>query len=302
MNLKENYMEILRLRPECIRCVTKRHLENFPKEATTEQKLAYMQGFMRIIADARPIDSAPFLVHAFDELREELFGCKADYTNVKTHFNKLMLNYEDRLWKNIEKAEEPLKLAIQYAMVGNFIDFGAMENVDEVKLGKLLDIVTENPVSKEEYEQLQKDLSQGQNLVYITDNCGEIVLDKLLLRTIQNQYPHLNITVIVRSGDVLNDATLKDAEQTGLTNIFKVIGNGNNIAGTVLEKISDEAKEVIETADVMIAKGQANFETLRMCGRNVYYIFMCKCEMFARNFNVPQYTGMLVNDKRLEIK
>lgn len=292
-------MEILRLRPECIRCVTKKHLENIPTDATTEQKLAYMQGFMRIIADARPIDSAPILVHAFDELREKMFGCRMDYTDVKTYFNKLMLNYESKLWESIKKSKEPLKLAIQYAMIGNFIDFGAMEHVDEEQLTKLLDNAADNPISKEEYEQLQKDLSQGRNLVYITDNCGEIVLDKLLLRTIQNQCPHLNITIIVRGGDVLNDATLKDAEETGLTNIFKVIGNGNSVAGTVFEILSDEAKEVMETADVMIAKGQANFETLRMCERNIYYIFMCKCEMFARNFNVPQYTGMLVNDRNL---
>jgi len=134
----------------------------------------------------------------------------------------------------------------------------------------------------------------------LTDNCGEIVLDKLFIREIMKQYPQLKITTIVRGGAVLNDAQLEDAKQIGLTELVAVLDNGNNIAGTWLEEVALPAKQRIEEADVILAKGQANFETLRGCGLNIYYIFLCKCEMFARQFEVEKFTGMLVNEKKLK--
>ena len=104
----------------------------------------------------------------------------------------------------------------------------------------------------------------------------------------------------VRGTDVLNDATLVDAKQVKMDEIAPVMGNGSGVAGTCLNKISSAALGKIENADVIIAKGQGNFETLRLCGKNIYYIFMCKCNFFAERFGVPQYSGMLVNDLRLE--
>lgn len=293
-------MEVVRLRPECISCVTKKHLNNYPATATVEEKLAYMQQFMKVIAEAKPTDSAPILVHAFDKIQEELFGTKKDYTKIKKYFNEWMLSYEEKLSLRIQSAKDPLRMAIQYAMVGNFIDFGAMDNVDENKLEQLLNNAAENSVCEEEYIYLQNDICNGQKLVYITDNCGEIVLDKLLIRVIKEQCPQLDITVLVRGGNVLNDATIEDAKQVRMLELASVMGNGNSVAGTVLDMISDEAKRVIDKADVVIAKGQANFETMRYCGKNIYYIFMCKCQMFANNFQVPQYTGILTNDRRLD--
>ena len=103
--------------------------------------------------------------------------------------------------------------------------------------------------------------------------------------------------VLVRGEQVLNDATLEDAVQVGLTEMADVRGNGSDIAGTCIEEMSEEARKIIYDSDVILAKGQGNFETMQMCGLNVYYIFMCKCEMFARKFQVPRFTGMLLSDK-----
>ena len=82
--------------------------------------------------------------------------------------------------------------------------------------------------------------------------------------------------------------------------VVKISGNGSDIAGTCLDKVSKETREKIESADVVIAKGQGNFETMRHCGHNVYYLFMCKCKMFADRFNVPRFSGMFLNDKRMK--
>ena len=92
---------------------------------------------------------------------------------------------------------------------------------------------------------------------------------------------------------------MEDAVQVGLDQITKIIGNGSNIAGTSLDKISEEARMLIENADFVISKGQGNFETLQECGLNIYYLFLCKCVMFANKFRVPRFAGMLLNDNHM---
>jgi uncharacterized protein with ATP-grasp and redox domains len=150
-----------------------------------------------------------------------------------------------------------------------------------------------------EYELFVKDLSCAKRLLLITDNCGEIALDKLFLTRIAKTYPELEIKVMVRGKPVFNDATIEDARQVGLDKMFEIIPNGSGIVGTVESDISEKAKKVLCEADVIIAKGQANFETLCHCNKNIYYLFLCKCKMFSDRFGVPQFTGMLINDLRL---
>lgn len=290
---------IERLRPECISCLLRQSLEAYPEDAPTEKKLEYMQRVLKLIGEAPKSYSAPMLVRSINAISEELFGTSKDFTEIKRYFNQLMLEKEMELSEKIQKAEEPLQLAIQYAMTGNYIDFGTLNQVDEGQLERFLAEAGGNPVNSTEYASLIRDLETANRLVYLTDNCGEIVLDKLLMQEIQREFPKVEITVLVRGGAVLNDATMEDAVQVGLPEIVhRVMGNGNNIAGTCLEELSRDALQAMEEADVILAKGQANFETLRKCGKNIYYIFMCKCDMFAREFQVPRFTGMLVNDRQ----
>ena len=124
-------------------------------------------------------------------------------------------------------------------------------------------------------------------------------MDKLLVQTIRTLYPRLGITVLVRGGEVLNDATMEDAIQVGLDRVegVTVMGNGDRLAGTALDRICSDAHAAITDADLVIAKGQGNFETLQGCGLNVYYAFLCKCRFFADRFGVPVYTGMLVREE-----
>jgi len=136
-----------------------------------------------------------------------------------------------------------------------------MENVDETALSALLDAPERFALVQETYAKLRGELAAGRRLVYLTDNCGEIVMDKLLIRTLQACYPQLRITVIVRGAPVLNDATMKDAQQIGLTALCSVIDNGNGIAGTHFPALGEAARAAIEAADIILSKGQANYET-----------------------------------------
>ncbi|MCI8387001.1 MAG: DUF89 family protein [Clostridiales bacterium] len=293
-------MNSIKLNPECIRCLVKKQLARVPKQSDMLDEIKFIQNVLRVIADAPITSSAPELVAQIDVIRRDIFGSIEDYSDIKRYFNQLMLSLEPELTNSLSNSADPLKLAVQYAMTGNYIDFAAMESVNEDKLRELLRKAKDIELDNNVYAQLQNELRSAKRMVFLTDNCGEIVLDKLLVKTIRQQYP-LDITIIVRGGEAVNDATLADAEQINLADIAPVIGNGNNIAGTVLNCLSNEARDKIESADLIIAKGQGNFETLYGCGRNIYYLFMCKCKMFAERFGVPQLSGMLLNERKLSI-
>lgn len=289
--------KIVRLRPACISCLVKQQLDNCPEDVPEAIQREYMQRILKVVAEAPETASAPLLVWQINEIRKRMFGYEQDFTEVKRFFNQLMLEKEEELRKRLAQSEDPLKLALQYAMTGNYIDFGALERVEEEQLTSLLEQAGTNPVDEAEYQALRQELGCARRALYITDNCGEIVLDKLLIQQLRKAFPQVTVTVMVRGGAVLNDATMEDAIQVGLTDIAAVVDNGNNIAGTCLEELSPEAMAALDGADVILAKGQANFETLRKCGRNIYYLFMCKCDLFARGFQVERFTGILVHDR-----
>lgn len=150
-----------------------------------------------------------------------------------------------------------------------------------------------------EYAQLCRDLSGASRLLYVTDNCGEIVLDKLAIKELKERYPKLHITVMVRGEDAINDATMEDAKMVGVTEEVPVITNNSSIQGVIYQKLTDEGKQALDTADIILAKGQGNFESLYGCGKNIYYLFLCKCELFSKRFGVERFHGMLVNEKRV---
>ena len=112
----------------------------------------------------------------------------------------------------------------------------------------------------------------------------------------------MQITAVVRGSEVVNDATMEDAVMTGLTDETEVIGNGDEVAGTILSRVSAKAGEKINAADVIIAKGQGNFESMYGCGLNVYYLFLCKCDWFMRKFHAERFQGMFVNERRVKFE
>ena len=281
----------------CTQCLLKKHLTNYPDTATEEERLTYIRRLFSILTDIAPGESSPVVVNRILTLQKEMFDQFVDYTDIKKHFNQLMLEQEDWIYADISSAPDPICRAVQYVMKGNYIDFGVLSDVNSEKLMELLSQAKDQAIDDQIFEELMQDLTSAKNMVLLTDNCGEIVLDKLLVRTIMSQFPDLQIHVIVRGGHALNDATMEDACQVGLPDLVEVIGNGTCLQGTYLPDISKEARDLLEQADVILSKGQGNFESLQYCGLNIYYLFLCKCDLFTKRFHTHLYNGILTNDR-----
>lgn len=281
----------------CTQCLLKQHLTNYPDTATEEERLTYIRRLFSILTDIAPGESSPVVVNRILTLQKEMFDQFVDYTDIKKHFNQLMLEQEDWIYADISSAPDPIRRAVQYVMKGNYIDFGVLSDVNSEKLMELLSQAKDQAIDDQIFEELIQDLTSAKNMVLLTDNCGEIVLDKLLVRTIMSQFPDLQIHVIVRGGHALNDATMEDACQVGLPDLVEVIGNGTCLQGTYLPDISKEARDLLEQADVILSKGQGNFESLQYCGLNIYYLFLCKCDLFTKRFHTHLYNGILTNDR-----
>lgn len=284
-------------------CAVNKQEEKIRKFPDMDKKTEYMKKVMSILSSAEEQDCSPSLSVEVKRLYSEFWNCPAeDYTEIKKEFNQLMLNVEASVEEKIRTSADPLETALLYARIGNYIDFAALENVSQETMLKLLENENQEPLSQTEYANFQTDLSTAKTLVYLTDNCGEIVLDKLAVKILKEKYPQLNITVIVRGYPVVNDATMEDAEEIGLTDIVKVTGNGSNVGGTWFPGLSNEARTLLEQADVILAKGQGNFETMNDCGLNVYYLFLCKCDLFQRRFHAKALQGMFLNERRIQME
>lgn len=290
----------MKLNPFCMCCALNKQEQKIRHYPDMEKKTEYMKKVMALMANTEEKDCAPSLSVDIQKLYSSFWNCPMeDFTEIKKEFNQLMLNMEVSIEDKIRKSNDPLEKALLYARIGNYIDFAALSNVDQSTVITLLDEKSSEALDEKEYKNFLHDLSSAKKLVYLTDNCGEVVLDKMAVKILKEQYPNLDITVIVRGYPVVNDATMEDAEEIGLTDLVNVIGNGSNVGGTWIPGINSESRELLYDADLIIAKGQGNFETLNDCGLNIYYLFLCKCDLFQRRFHAENLQGMFLNERRL---
>ena len=210
--------------------------------------------------------------------------------------NRFVMERLDLIRQKVENAPDPVFAGLQFAILGNYLDFAALQGqVSFEKLDQMLDKAFELELDHKNYVNFCTELEAGKKLLYLTDNAGEIGFDRIFAEEIAKKYPHLEITFCVRGDVILNDATRADAEEVGIP--FPVIDNGNRVPGTQIDLLSPEAKSALDAADVILAKGMANCETMFGCGYNVYYAFLVKCQRFVDRFQKPMLTPMLVREK-----
>lgn len=288
----------MKLNAECMLCLLKRHIATAETVGTEDQVTAFARDLMDMMVRGPEEQSAPWYTPEITRLFTAHFGLSDDrYAEEKDSSNRFFLEREEHIRTLVTESDDPLYAGLQCAILGNYIDFSALQGeVSFQRLDEMLALAKTFAVDEANFASLRADLEQGRELLYLTDNAGEIGFDKIWLETIHRLYPDLAITVCVRGGPTQNDATVEDARIVGMP--FPVIGNGSRIPGTVLSEASDELKQALARATVVIAKGQANVETLYDTGHgyNIYYAFLVKCGRFIRRFGKEKLTPMLLHE------
>ncbi len=215
-------------------------------------------------------------------------GSNDPYQEVKKLSNKIALSLYEELKSRIMESTDPLLSAIKIAIAGNIVDFGALSysvNIESIR--KVVEETLNKPFAINDYIKFKGKLKKARTLLYFFDNAGEIVFDKLLIETIMKVTELEKLTFVVKGGPLINDATVDDLRDVGLDRIknseIKTISNGD--PGTGYPMDSPEILEWIKNNDVVIAKGQGNYELLSKV-RNVFFMLMVKCHAIARNLNV----------------
>ena len=280
----------MRIPESCAECL-------FERQKNKTNNNGYLAEIRRILDNRKETDTSPYMVYLFNKVHLKYFGKSADYSAIKKHYNDLVMSMEERLRYEIKSAGNPLAKAMIMSRTGNYIDFGAMNSID---IDEFLTLFNNTDMREDDirtYEAFLRECSNAKTFLLICDNCGEIVLDKLMLEQLKKRFPQLSVKAMVRGGEVLNDATVEDAHYVGLDTVAEIISNGDAIAGTIYEMLPDEAKNAIDTADVILAKGQGNYESMSGQGRHIFYEFLCKCDLFTARFSVPKLTGMFIEEK-----
>ena len=282
----------------CIECFLKRNLDVARSLGTEEQAMVFAKELMKIYLDAPEGVASPWFGPAAADLLNRIYGVPIDrFRQEKLDSNRFVLERIDQIRQKVESAPDPVFAGLQFTILGNYLDFGALQNqVSFEKLDDMLDQGLEMKLDEQNFASLCRDMEQGKKLLYLTDNAGEIGFDRIFAEQIAKKYPHLEITFCVRGDVAQNDATREDAAAVGIP--FPIIDNGNRIAGTQMDQLSEEAETAIKTADLIIAKGMANTETMYGCGYNIYYAFLIKCQRFVKEFGQPMFTPMLVKEQR----
>ncbi|MDD5448733.1 MAG: ARMT1-like domain-containing protein [Actinomycetota bacterium] len=194
------------------------------------------------------------------------------------------------LRKMIREARNPLEMAARLAIAGNVVDLGANEDFD---LEKSVSEAAQGGVSFEAFEDFAGAISKSGSILYIADNCGEIVFDRLFIETIADSFPKAQITVGVRSKPIINDVTEVEAREVGIDSVARILPTGSEMPGTLLSKTTAEFKELFFGVDLVIAKGQGNWETIESPQREVYFLFKVKCPTVAEMTGVSIGTPLI---------
>lgn len=281
----------------CLACHFGKNLETAASLGDEKTAIAFARELMQMYLDAPDEVASPYFGPGVSDLFQKYYGLGEDrYIQEKLDSNRFVMERFGAIQSRVQAQKDPVYAGLQFSILGNYLDFSALQGkVSFEKLDEMLDMGLAMELDRDCYARLCEQLENAKELLYLTDNAGEIAFDRIFAEEIQKKYPQLRITFCVRGGPALNDALREDAEAVGIS--FPVIDNGTRIGGTELSQISREARDAFMGADVIIAKGMGNNETLYGCGYNVYYAFLVKCQMFVERFGKPLMTPMLVAER-----
>jgi uncharacterized protein with ATP-grasp and redox domains len=211
----------------------------------------------------------------------DVLNCPDPFAAKKHHYNELALAMYPKLKELVQNSETSLQTAVKVAAVGNIIDLGIVDKEDVDLEATFEEVFTEGFVV-DETELLEEELRTARQVLYLADNAGEIVFDKVLVQ--QLMVMGLEVVLAVKGAPILNDVTMEDALAVGMEQLVPVLSNGSPMIGTHLKTCSEEFLHEFQRADIIISKGQANFETLNETSAPIFFILKAKCPEVGREF------------------
>ncbi|MBI9019887.1 MAG: DUF89 family protein [Verrucomicrobia bacterium] len=277
----------------CIPCFVRQTLDASRKVANDpavhEQ---IMREVLRWMSDMDMSLSPPALAQRIHRRLRELTGVADPYREEKDLHNQMALKLLPELRAQVAASNDPLMTAAHLAIAGNIIDLGPKSGLDENEIHDALRHASEKPLEGDLIA-FRAEVAQAKTILYLADNCGEIVFDTLLIEQLGPE----RVTLAVRGMPIINDATLEDAVTAGLDKMVPMIGNGSDAPGTILDDCNEEFRQAFESADLIISKGQGNFETLSPCGKNIFYLLKVKCPVVSESVCLPVGTHVLCHGR-----
>jgi len=277
---------------DCIPCFIRQTLEA-ARFATSDNNIleSVLKKVLKAVSMMDLKRSPPVMGQHIHRIIRKASGSNDPYKKIKEKFNKYALELYPALKKMVENSPNQFETAARLAIAGNIIDFGVNAEVDSSVINKTIELsLSEQLFGDLEY--FHKAISSAQNILYIGDNTGEIVFDRLLIQ----QLPIDRVTFVVRGSPVINDATMADAIDTGMIDLVNVIDNGSDAPGTVIEECSETFRRIFQDADIVIAKGQGNYETLSNINKDIFFLLKAKCSVIAQHIGCD--VGASVIDNR----
>lgn len=212
----------------------------------------------------------------------EVTGCSDPYREIKRSSNEKVLKLYDGFKKAAESRKDPVAFAIKLAVAGNIMDYGSGVRFD---LDRSISETLDSSFAIDDYNEFVKCLKGSRMLLYLGDNAGEIVFDRLFIEELIKAYG-LEVYYAVRGGPIINDVTMEDARQVGMQSACSVIDNGFDAPGVIISRCSGQFREIYEKADILLSKGQGNYETLEDgAGKNIFFLLKIKCPFVAKHLN-----------------
>lgn len=265
---------------DCIPCFLRQSLDSV--RLITDDERIHEELMRQVLALACKMDlrqSPPAMAQQIHKLIRKLTGVQDPYRRIKDRFNRLALQMYPELKNRVATSADPLETAVRLAIAGNIIDFGVNSDLEESHIEIIIAESLTAPLDMGVLEDFKQAAAQAENILYLGDNAGEIVFDRLLIELLGCK----RITLVVKAGPIINDATIEDAIDTGLSDVVKVIDNGSDAPGTILRSCSESFRRRFNEADLIIAKGQGNYETLNNVDKEVFFILRAKCPVIARH-------------------
>lgn len=265
---------------DCIPCFLRQSLDSV--RLITDDERIHEELMRQVLALACKMDlrqSPPAMAQKIHQLIRKLTGVQDPYRRIKDRFNRLALQMYPELKNHVATSADPLETAVRLAIAGNIIDFGVNSDLEESHIEIIIAESLTAPLDMGVLEDFKQAAAQAENILYLGDNAGEIVFDRLLIELLGCK----RITLVVKAGPIINDATIEDAIDTGLSDVVKVIDNGSDAPGTILRSCSESFRRRFNEADLIVAKGQGNYETLNNVDKEVFFILRAKCPVIARH-------------------